>query len=161
MGTERVAVPMTGHTIRKTDIGGRMMDRKEFLSILGLGAAAVACSYCIGGCTVNDPGITAPTNVDFTWDITNSAYSGLNSVGTYLYNNGVIVAHTPSGFVAVSSACTHQGTNVYYESGTNTFFCPAHGSRFSTNGGVLNGPANKALAKYNTTLTGNLLRVFS
>jgi cytochrome b6-f complex iron-sulfur subunit len=137
------------------------MDRKEFLSILGLGAAAVACSYCIGGCKVNDQGITAPTNVDFTWDLTNTAYSGLRSVGAYLYNNGVIVAHTPSGYVAVSSACTHQGTTVFFDSSSNSFFCPAHGSRFAANGAVVNGPASSPLAKYNTTLTGNLLRVFS
>ena len=61
------------------------MHRKEFLSILGVGAAAVACSHCFGGCTNPNAGanITAPTNVDFTLDLTNPAYAALKSVGGY------------------------------------------------------------------------------
>jgi cytochrome b6-f complex iron-sulfur subunit len=138
------------------------MERKEFLSILGFGAAAVACSYCLGGCNPNPGGgITAPTNVDFTLDLTNPAYSGLKAIGNYVYNAGVIVAHTQSGYVAVSYACTHAGATVVFDVSTNSFFCPAHGSRFSISGAVITGPAGSALGSYKTTLTGNSLRVFS
>ncbi len=137
------------------------MNRKEFLSIFWVGSAVLACSYCLGGCKVPDSGITAPTNVDFTLDLTNAASAALKSVGGYLYNGGIIVAHAPSGYIAVSSACTHQGNAVYYDLGTNSFYCPAHGSRFATNGSVINGPAGSALGKYNTTLNGTSLRVFS
>jgi cytochrome b6-f complex iron-sulfur subunit len=138
------------------------MERKEFLSILGFGAAAVACSYCLGGCNPN-PGasITAPTNVDFTLDLTNSSYAGLKSVGGYVYNAGVIVAHASSGYVAVSLACTHQGATIIFDASNNSFFCAAHGSRFSLNGGVINGPAGSPLGAYKTALTGNSLRVYS
>ena len=143
--------------------GGEQVERKEFLSILGLGAAAVACSYCFDGCTTPDAGgnITAPTNVDFTLDLTNPAYSGLKSAGGYVYNAGVIVAHAASGYVAVSQACTHQGTAVIFDSPGGQFFCPAHGSRFSLSGAVVNGPAGSPLGSYKTSLTGNSLRVFS
>jgi len=139
------------------------MERKEFLSILGIGAAAVACSYCFGGCTNPNAGsnITAPANVDFTLDLTNAAYSALKNVGGYVYNAGVIVAHAQSGYVAVSQSCTHQGTTIVFDAGGNSFFCPAHGSRFSLNGGVINGPAANALGSYKTALTGNSLRVYS
>jgi cytochrome b6-f complex iron-sulfur subunit len=57
------------------------MDRKEFLSAIGLGAAAIACSYCLGACNVNDPGITGPTNVDFTLDLNAQANTALKSAG--------------------------------------------------------------------------------
>ena len=137
------------------------MNRKEFLSVFGLGAAAVACSYCLGGCKVNDQGITAPANVDFTLDLTNPAYSGLKSVGGYVGNGGVIVAHASSGYVAVSAACTHQGAQIYFDAANNQFYCPSHGSIFATNGQVVRGPAGNPLGSYKTTLTGNSLRVFS
>ena len=137
------------------------MDRKEFLSVFGLGAAAVACSYCLGGCKSPDP-ISAPTNVDFTLDLTNPTYAALRSVGGYVYNGGVIVARVSNGsYVALSQACTHAGTTVQYVASTNQFYCPSHGSNFGTDGAVINGPAGSPLARYNTTLTGNQLRVFS
>jgi len=139
------------------------MDRKEFLSILGIGAAAVACDMCLGGC--NNPNsaasILAPSNVDFTLDLTNAAWSSLATVGGYVYNGGVIVAHASSGYVAVSQACTHQGATIIFDSGTNSFFCPAHGSRFSLTGAVLNGPAGNPLGAYKTSLSGKSLRVYS
>ena len=137
------------------------MDRKEFLTSFGVGTAAAVCSYCLGGCQPNDPGITGPTNVSFTLDLTLSANSALNNVGGYIYHSGVIVAHTVNGYVAVSSTCTHQGSTVFYDQNTDSFFCPAHGSRFDDNGAVINGPATGPLTKYKTSLNGNILKVTS
>lgn len=137
------------------------MNRKEFLSVLGLGATAAVCTYCLNGCKVADMGPTAPTNVDFTVDLSNPSYAGLAAVGGSLVNGGVMVAHTPTGFVAVSAACTHQGTTVIYDRNSNDFYCPAHGSMFALNGNVTRGPAGSPLATYKTLLNGNSLRVFS
>ncbi len=137
------------------------MDRKGFLSTLGLGAAAVTCQYCLGGCK-NPDAITGPTNVNFTLDLTQPANTALNQNGGYVYNGGVIVARTVNGaYVAVSQACTHQGNTVVYDKTYNQFFCPAHGSRFGTDGSVINGPASSPLTRYNTQLNGNLLKVYS
>lgn len=138
------------------------MDRKEFLSTLGLGAAAFVCSYCLTGCQPLDNPITAPTNVDFTLDLTDPANAALKSNGGYLYNAGVIVARTTTGaYVAVSQRCTHQGSNVQYVSSGDSFYCPAHGSDFATSGAVTRGPASSPLATYHTTLNGTSLRVYS
>ncbi len=138
------------------------MDRKEFLSTLGLGAAAFVCSYCLTGCQPLDNPITAPTNVDFTLDLTAPANAALKSNGGYLYNAGVIVARTTTGaYVAVSQKCTHQGSNVQYVSSDNSFYCPSHGSDFATSGAVNRGPASSSLAAYHTTLNGTSLRVYS
>jgi cytochrome b6-f complex iron-sulfur subunit len=138
------------------------MNRKEFLSTLGLGTAAVACSYCLNGCSpLNNP-ITAPTNVDFTLDLTAPANAALKTNGGYLYSGGIIVARTVSGtYVAVSQICTHAGGTVQYVSGANSFYCPNHGSSFATNGSVINGPATSSLTAYHTSLTGTSLRVYS
>jgi cytochrome b6-f complex iron-sulfur subunit len=132
------------------------MDRKEFLSLLGISSAALALTYCFGGCQPMNNGPTAPTNVDFTLDLTNSANSSLNTNGGYVYHGGVIVARTVNGsYVAVSQYCTHAGGTVVYESRINDFYCPVHGSVFSTNGSVISGPASSALVKYNTSLSGD------
>ena len=138
------------------------MDRKEFLAALGVGAAALACSYCLNGCSpLNNP-VTAPTNVDFTLDLAASANAALKNSGGYLYNGGVIVARTANGsYVAVSQLCTHAGGTVQYVSKGNLFYCPNHGSTFSTNGSVINGPATSSLTSYHTSLTGTSLRVYS
>lgn len=138
------------------------ISRKEFLSLLGLSSAALAVTYCFGGCQPMSTAPPPPTNVDFTLDLTNSAYSALNSPGGYVYNDRIIVAKTVNGtYVAVSQTCTHAGGTVVYDKNINDFYCPVHGSLYSTSGTVLQGPASTPLAKYNTSLSGNALRVYS
>ncbi|MBL0012769.1 MAG: Rieske (2Fe-2S) protein [Flavobacterium sp.] len=142
------------------------MTRKEFFARVGLGAAAVLIPACIGGlassCSNDDDDgdvTPAPTNVDFTLDITTGA---LATNGGYLTKNGIVVARTNDGeFLAVSASCTHQGTNVKYVASANNFHCPNHGADFSSNGTVIDGPTSTNLTSYNTTLTENSLRVFS
>jgi cytochrome b6-f complex iron-sulfur subunit len=143
------------------------MTRKDFFTRVGFGAAAVLIPTCIGGLASScsseddDEGHTtpAPTNVDFTIDISTGT---LASNGGFLTKNGIVVARTNTGeFLAVSASCTHQGTNVHYEANVNDFYCPSHGAKFSSNGTVTQGPASNNLKSYNTTLTGSSLRVYS
>lgn len=137
------------------------MDRKEFLAQVGIGSAIFLLPACLGilaGCTKDDVS-TAPTNVDFTLDVSTGA---LSSNGGYLIKNGLVVARTTIGsFLAVSAACTHEGTTINFVSSNNSFKCPNHGATFGSAGQVTKGPASRSLKAYKTTLTGNLLRVFS
>jgi cytochrome b6-f complex iron-sulfur subunit len=138
------------------------MDRKEFLASLGMSAAFVVYSTCVEGCNVANPVSAAPTNVDFTLDLTAAANSALKTNGGFVYNNGIIVARTTAGqYVAVYSVCPHAGSTVQYDTRNNRFNCPAHGSNFATDGSLINGPANQGLTKYNTSLNGTSLRVYS
>ena len=138
------------------------MDRKEFLASLGIGAAVITGISVFPGCQVDNPVSAAPTNVDFTLNLTDPANTNLKSNGGYIYKDGIIVAKTASGsFVAVYSSCPHAGATVTYDGSNNRFHCPAHGSNFSTTGSVINGPANQALHQYNTSLNGTSLRVYS
>jgi len=135
------------------------MDRKEFFSQIGVGTAALLVPACLGGLTGCSKSVSAPTNVDFTIDVSTGS---LATNGGYLVQNGVLIARTTSGsFLAVSAACTHEGTNVKYVSGSNSFTCPNHNAQFSSTGAVTQGPATTSLTKYNTTLTGTSLRVYS
>ena len=133
------------------------MNRKEFISLLGIASSGVFMASCLSACKKNETG-----SVDFTLDLSNASNVALTSNGGYLINMGVIVAKTNAGeFIAVSSACTHEGVTVQFQSSSNRFHCPSHGANFSTNGSVQNGPANTPLTKYNTSLSGNMLRVYS
>lgn len=138
------------------------MTRKEFLERVGMGASALFIPACIGGltsCSTSGMVPAAPTNVDFTIDISTGA---LATKGGYLVNSGVIVARTLAGdFIAVSAACTHEGQTIQYVGSANYFYCPRHGSTFNASGAATRGPASASLATYKTTLTGNSLRVFS
>lgn len=138
------------------------MDRKEFLSQVGLGAAALLAPVCLGGlaaCGKSGGSPSAPTNVDFTLDVSTGP---LATNGGYLVRNNIIIARTNSGgFLAVSAACTHEGTIVNYQASTNKFICPNHGAQFTSTGVVTLGPATRNLTSYNTSLNGTTLRVYS
>jgi cytochrome b6-f complex iron-sulfur subunit len=134
------------------------MDRKEFFSQLAIGAVVLVPAV-LGGLSSCSKSDLAPTNVDFTVDTSSGP---LATNGGSLVKNGVIVARTSSGtFLAVSAACTHQGTTVNFNSGATNFVCPNHGAKFNSSGAVTQGPASRSLTKYNTTLTGTILRVYA
>jgi cytochrome b6-f complex iron-sulfur subunit len=140
------------------------MDRKDFLSQVGVGAAAFLAPICLGGIagcgkSSKDSTPSAPSNVDFTLDVSSGA---LASNGGYLVSQGILVARTNSGtFLAVSAACTHEGTSVTYNAANNNFVCPNHGAKFSSSGMVTLGPATTNLKSYNTSLTNSTLRIYS
>jgi glycine/D-amino acid oxidase-like deaminating enzyme/nitrite reductase/ring-hydroxylating ferredoxin subunit len=48
---------------------------------------------------------------------------------------------------ALSSECTHLGCEVAWNAAERSWDCPCHGSRFGTDGRVLQGPANQDLEK--------------
>ena len=134
------------------------MDRKEFLSMLGFSAGGLLLASCMGGCK-KDSGTTGAT-VDFTLDLTQPANAALTTAGGFVYSNGVIVAKTNSGsIIAVSSACTHEGTNVQYQASASRFHCPNHGANFSESGSVTQGPATTNLKQYSVTVSGNIVSV--
>jgi glycine/D-amino acid oxidase-like deaminating enzyme/nitrite reductase/ring-hydroxylating ferredoxin subunit len=64
---------------------------------------------------------------------------GLAKVAVYRDDQGVL--HERSAF------CSHLGCVVHWNSLEKTWDCPCHGSRFQTDGHVVNGPAIRALAK--------------
>ena len=147
-----------------------IMERKDFLASLGLGAGSLLITSCLGACgksdtgspSTNNPSPTTPgTKVDFTLDV--STNSDINSKGWTIMNS-VIIAKNGSSYIALSSVCTHQGNPLTYNSANNNFPCSltdaAHGSVFDANGGRIQGPATSGVKKYSTTLTGNSLRVF-
>lgn len=142
------------------------MERNEFLKLLGTASLAVCAGCALESCsTSSDPsGPAAPTGVDFTLDLTAAANAPLLIDGGSVYKSGIVIvclSAASSAYTAVSQACTHQGTTIAFQASAGNFLCPNHGSRFSTTGGVINGPAVASLKKYSTSVSGTNLRVFS
>lgn len=135
------------------------MNREEFLKQFS-STVLLTCTCGVLGCSSDDEPI--PDNVDFTLDLTLSQNAALNTPGGSVAANRIIIARlSATEFTALSRACTHQGTDVNFRPTQQDFLCPNHGSIFSTTGGVVQGPATSPLRKFNTELTGDLLRVFS
>ena len=137
------------------------MDRKEFFSLMGGSAASFFLLNCIG-CSKSSGAVTAPSTIDFTIDLSSSAYSALSVNGGFLAQQGVLIARTMTGnYIAVQQSCTHQNYPLVYDGPHGVFYCQNHGSAFSETGIVLNPPAQSNLKVYKTTLTGSSLRVYS
>ncbi len=146
------------------------IDRMEFMKQVGIGFGAIMLMNCMQSCGSGEipdpnPGSGGTGKVDFTLDFSSGTNAALKTKGGFVVNtsNKVIIARTLSdNFIAVASACTHEGTTVTYRSATNDFLCPNHLSEFSDTGAVKKGPATTALKKYNLTvdLNASTIRVF-
>ena len=64
----------------------------------------------------------------------------------YLLRNG-------NEYRALSPICTHRGCTVEVQ--TDRLVCPCHGSTYDRDGQVLKGPAQRALARYPLTISGD------
>lgn len=64
-----------------------------------------------------------------------------------------ILIHDARGVRAISTTCTHLGCQV--ASAPDGFTCPCHGSRFTPDGEVRNGPAARALTELSVELADN------
>lgn len=72
-------------------------------------------------------------------------------------NEGIVIKHNGEELAvykneegnvnAVSAVCTHMGCIVGWNNTEKTWDCPCHGSRFTKEGEVINGPAAKPLQK--------------
>jgi Rieske Fe-S protein len=71
----------------------------------------------------------------------------------------VVTQPTPGNFKAFSATCTHAGCTVN-KVASGTINCPCHGSKYAiADGSVVNGPAKKALAQRQITVSGNTIQL--
>jgi cytochrome b6-f complex iron-sulfur subunit len=94
-----------------------------------------------------------------TIDLADPDNSSLASAGGFLFAGSLIVINRGDGFIALSSKCTHSGCTVSYNSDNDHLPCSCHGSVFSTNGSVLNGPADAPLKSYPLDVEGDILTI--
>jgi len=134
------------------------MDRKEFLALLGMGAAGVIIPTCMGGCS-KDSGASGPT-VDFSVDLSNTTYSALKTKGgSYIHSSGVIIGYGTDGkYYAVQATCPHESGQISFNG--SSFPCSKHSDNIFSLSGVSNGrQTSSSLKTYTCTLSGTTLSV--
>lgn len=137
------------------------MKRKEFLEKLGIGAAFVLTSTCIGGCTRD---MAEPQkDLDFLVDLTDNNFLALQDFGSYVIQDQVVIARSNTGeYLAATLICSHaQLEQITYSNVEGAWSCTAHGALFSESGEGLNANGSKGLQIFNTELNDNMLRIFS
>ena len=98
-----------------------------------------------------------------TVTVSNVSGTALANVGSAALvqagGNSILVTQTGQGsFSAFTAVCTHEQNLITgFQSGA--FVCPAHGSQFNTSGAVVQGPATRALQRFNTQFTNNVLTI--
>lgn len=139
------------------------LDRHQFFRLVGTGLVILLLSRFVAGCSGDN---TPPTPdgqqaVDFVVRLDDKANENLTIKGGYVIINNIIIAQTKAGqYVALSSQCTQDKTQLVYKPVENQFYCPKDLSRFDITGKVVAGPATKALTLYAVAvLTNSTLRV--
>ncbi|WP_186756858.1 QcrA and Rieske domain-containing protein [Echinicola salinicaeni] len=91
-----------------------------------------------------------------------SKQSGLKTNGGWLLVSEARVLVVNIGndmFSALTSVCTHSNCADNWKFQSSQFVCGCHGSRFTTDGSVANGPASSPLTSYSTMLQDDILTI--
>ncbi len=132
--------------------------RKAVLTGAGVGVAALALAACSSGSESPDAG---SSSAQASSGASGEASSGaLAKTADVPVGSGVIVGKTvvtqptAGDFKAFSAVCTHSGCLVN-KIADGTIDCPCHGSKFSLDGAVVNGPAKKPLEPVSVRVQGD------
>ncbi|RPI52081.1 MAG: Rieske (2Fe-2S) protein [Acidobacteria bacterium] len=100
-------------------------------------------------------GNTVTVNVDGASALASVGSAALVQAGS----NSLLVTRTAQDtFNAFTAICTHEQCVITgFSSGT--FVCPCHGSQYTTNGTVQQGPATQRLRQFTTQFTNNVLTI--
>jgi cytochrome b6-f complex iron-sulfur subunit len=149
-----------------------VMDRRAFLSWVGVGAIASSLPVAIAACTSAQALTTAsglPKIIARSDGFTVvGSVKVLNQKGFIQAKNvaaePVLVVRDASNankLMAVSSICTHKGCDVAWKAGIKEFACPCHGAKFKADGTVKAGPAQKPLTRFRVKTEGDSILVKS
>lgn len=138
------------------------MERRKFIPLVVMGTTTFLAGNFLVSCTKEDESPDTPGNPSgsktITIDLNDPAYANLKTAGNAIIKDNILIMHlSDDSYQALSKICTHEGCIVGFN-GTEVV-CPCHGSRYSTAGAVLNGPATRALTKYKTEVSGNILTI--
>jgi cytochrome b6-f complex iron-sulfur subunit len=137
------------------------LNRRRFLvlvpAMLGTGALSSVLSGC-GGANTGEAVDGTVTAQNGQAVLPFAQFPKLQSIG------GFVVVRTTSGgtylvirssatiALALTAVCTHAHCLVGYQASLQEIVCPCHGSRYSTSGSVLQGPAIAPLTTFAAAL---------
>jgi len=148
------------------------INRRTFCRQACQAASCVALGSSIGAC--GGGGGSGPSNVP-QLSIVNGNVSGsavvvqIDSASPLAAVGGAAMVRSSGGsflvsrtaqetFTALTSTCTHETCTITGFDNTN-YVCPCHGSKFTTAGRVINGPASAPLRTVATQFSNNVLTI--
>lgn len=140
------------------------MNRKDFLSLLGISAAGLVIPTCLGACQADKSTPANAPTADLSLDLNSSKYASLKTQGNFVqHDSGIVVAYGTDGkYYAVQAVCPHEGGVIKYDKTNNNFPCTKHPENIFSNSGVSNGRQTKSnLKAYTCTLNGTTLTIKS
>lgn len=115
--------------------------RRYFLKVLAAGATLPVLANC-------GPAGVSPAQVGDVpaGNVATLPVGSLHALGS----SPVCIGRDSNGVYAMTLTCTHMGCNMAVRGNVSSagIYCACHGSRFSTNGKVLNGPASAPLQHF-------------
>lgn len=161
-------------SINEIKTGKLPSERREFLKKTGaVGVMSMFGLAFFTSCSSEDD---TPNNNNTNPPASNSGIVVQNNqvivnldVATTLNNTGgwalvtqarVLIVNVGGGnFNALTSVCTHSGCDRNWTFTENVFTCTCHGSRFRTDGSVINGPASQPLRSFPSEVSDRTLTV--
>lgn len=149
------------------------MERREFCwhgcqaaTLAALGLFADACGNPTspsGNLSASLLTVVSGTNAGNTVTVNIASAPALAAVG------GAALIDAPSGkflafrtaqdtFSAMTAICTHEGCTVTRFASPN-FVCECHGSEYNSTGGVVKGPASRALQRFTASFANSVLTI--
>lgn len=144
-----VSLPMM-----RLPLGGDL-DRRDFLTSATLASVAALLAACSGAGLTGTDVTPGPSSITVKLSDFSSlgVVGGMAAVGTVNVSPVAIVRTGQSSYIALSRICTHQTCVIDLVS--NGFSCPCHGSRFNSQGSVVNGPATRPLSRLSAVLSAD------
>jgi len=128
---------------------GNGISRRDFLTKGALGAFFMAMGGAVvGGVALPKPPVSPGPTRRYKLGAPEEFSVG---TGTKIDNGNFFLFRDDGGFFAITAVCTHLGCIVAKVD--DGFACPCHGSKFSTEGKVVGGPAPRALPWLKVSLT--------
>jgi len=149
------------------------MDRRKFLSWIGLGFLVTSVPTTIVSCqnSGGDAGVSSEEKTSETEAAESKTTSSSYVMGTVadLDAKGVLSGepdfakatvlvirnpNAPDTLFALNASCPHEGCDVEWKADRSEFVCPCHSGRFAPDGALLGGPPKTPLGTYVAQIEG-------
>lgn len=136
-----------------THSGGSILGRRQFLGTCTGAIAGAALTGCASVMARPVTAIDGRISLALADHPELAARNGAITILPSGTEDPIIVLRTGDRtYAALSAVCTHRGCTV--EVAGDRLECPCHGSQYNREGVVLEGPAERALGRFTTTLDG-------
>ncbi|MBF2080040.1 MAG: ubiquinol-cytochrome c reductase iron-sulfur subunit [Synechococcales cyanobacterium T60_A2020_003] len=135
------------------------MDRREFLTWIGVGSLATSLPIAIAACAPESTSSDTSASPSADGEVVGTV-SELSRDRPILREDTalgavMVIQDANNTAIAVNPTCPHAGCMVDWKAAQNLFVCPCHNSQFGPDGSLVQGPSTKPLASYAVSVEGD------